>query len=148
MVEYHVEGGFPIKGTIKASGNKNAALPCIAACILGLFPKANFKQSSKFTSIYFATLPSIIKLSCLLGSTILAAGYSSFLIVFPNSSANTGEKNNVINKNMLTIFFIFLFTPVLFNNIVCKFLKSTVIMPFLHYIYHYKECWNENTTDK
>ena len=34
MVEYHVEGGFPIKGTIKASGNKNAALPCIAACIL------------------------------------------------------------------------------------------------------------------
>lgn len=34
MVEYHVEGGFPIKGTIKASGNKNAALPCIAACVL------------------------------------------------------------------------------------------------------------------
>ena len=34
MVEYHVEGGFPIKGTIKASGHKNAALPCIAACLL------------------------------------------------------------------------------------------------------------------
>lgn len=34
MVEYHVEGGFPIKGTIKASGNKNAALPCIAVCVL------------------------------------------------------------------------------------------------------------------
>ncbi len=34
MVEYHVEGGFPIKGTIKASGNKNAALPCIAASLL------------------------------------------------------------------------------------------------------------------
>ena len=34
MVEYHVEGGFPIKGTIKASGNKNAALPCIATCVL------------------------------------------------------------------------------------------------------------------
>ena len=34
MVEYRIEGGFPIKGTIKASGNKNAALPCIAATLL------------------------------------------------------------------------------------------------------------------
>ncbi len=34
MYEYHIEGGFPVKGTIKASGNKNAALPCIAASLL------------------------------------------------------------------------------------------------------------------
>ena len=34
MYEYLVEGGFPIRGTIKASGNKNAALPCIAATLL------------------------------------------------------------------------------------------------------------------
>ena len=34
MFEYHVEGGIPIKGTIHASGNKNAALPCIAAVLL------------------------------------------------------------------------------------------------------------------
>ncbi len=34
MIEYKVEGGFPIKGEITASGNKNAALPCIAACLL------------------------------------------------------------------------------------------------------------------
>lgn len=34
MIEYRVEGGFPIKGEITASGNKNAALPCIAACLL------------------------------------------------------------------------------------------------------------------
>lgn len=34
MYEYQIEGGFPIKGTITASGNKNAALPCIAACLL------------------------------------------------------------------------------------------------------------------
>ncbi len=34
MHEYHIEGGFPVKGTIKASGNKNAALPCLAAAIL------------------------------------------------------------------------------------------------------------------
>lgn len=34
MHEYLIEGGFPIKGTIRASGNKNAALPCIAASLL------------------------------------------------------------------------------------------------------------------
>ena len=34
MHEYLIEGGFPIKGTIQASGNKNAALPCIAATLL------------------------------------------------------------------------------------------------------------------
>lgn len=34
MYEYHIEGGIPIKGTIQASGNKNAALPCIAAVLL------------------------------------------------------------------------------------------------------------------
>ena len=34
MDEYYIEGGFPIKGTVKASGNKNAALPCIAAAVL------------------------------------------------------------------------------------------------------------------
>ncbi|MDR1030849.1 MAG: UDP-N-acetylglucosamine 1-carboxyvinyltransferase [Treponema sp.] len=34
MHEYLIEGGYPIKGTIRASGNKNAALPCIAAALL------------------------------------------------------------------------------------------------------------------
>ena len=34
MSEYHIEGGFSLNGAIKASGNKNAALPCIAAALL------------------------------------------------------------------------------------------------------------------
>lgn len=34
MHRYVIEGGFPIKGRIRASGNKNAALPCIAATVL------------------------------------------------------------------------------------------------------------------
>ncbi len=34
MDQYHIEGGFPAKGRIRASGNKNAALPCIAATLL------------------------------------------------------------------------------------------------------------------
>ena len=34
MDQYHIEGGGPIRGTVRASGNKNAALPCIAAALL------------------------------------------------------------------------------------------------------------------
>ncbi|MDR3312747.1 MAG: UDP-N-acetylglucosamine 1-carboxyvinyltransferase, partial [Spirochaetaceae bacterium] len=34
MAEYHIQGGFPITGSIAAGGNKNAALPCIAATLL------------------------------------------------------------------------------------------------------------------
>lgn len=34
MYEYHIEGGYPVKGTIRANGNKNAALPAIAAAVL------------------------------------------------------------------------------------------------------------------
>ncbi len=34
MYEYRIEGGIPVKGTVAASGNKNAALPCVAAALL------------------------------------------------------------------------------------------------------------------
>jgi UDP-N-acetylglucosamine 1-carboxyvinyltransferase len=34
MDQYLIEGGYPIHGRIKASGNKNAALACIAAAVL------------------------------------------------------------------------------------------------------------------
>jgi UDP-N-acetylglucosamine 1-carboxyvinyltransferase len=34
MDQYRIVGGRPIGGTIRASGNKNAALPCIAAALL------------------------------------------------------------------------------------------------------------------
>ena len=29
-----IEGGYPLKGTVKVSGAKNAALPVLAACLL------------------------------------------------------------------------------------------------------------------
>ncbi|MCX7023136.1 MAG: UDP-N-acetylglucosamine 1-carboxyvinyltransferase [Spirochaetes bacterium] len=38
MYKYRIEGGFPLKGRIRASGNKNAALPCIAASLLASGP--------------------------------------------------------------------------------------------------------------
>ncbi|MCD6123114.1 MAG: UDP-N-acetylglucosamine 1-carboxyvinyltransferase [Spirochaetales bacterium] len=34
MYKYIIDGNFPLKGTIKTSGNKNAALPCLAATLL------------------------------------------------------------------------------------------------------------------
>jgi UDP-N-acetylglucosamine 1-carboxyvinyltransferase len=34
MEQYFIEGGAPIHGTIRARGNKNAALPCLAAALL------------------------------------------------------------------------------------------------------------------
>jgi len=34
MSEYLINGGVPLNGAIKVSGNKNAALPCIAAALL------------------------------------------------------------------------------------------------------------------
>ena len=34
MYQYEIEGGVPLKGRITASGNKNAALPCLAATLL------------------------------------------------------------------------------------------------------------------
>jgi UDP-N-acetylglucosamine 1-carboxyvinyltransferase len=33
MSEYLIDGGVPLDGTVRASGNKNAALPCIAAAL-------------------------------------------------------------------------------------------------------------------
>jgi UDP-N-acetylglucosamine 1-carboxyvinyltransferase len=38
MYKYQIEGGFPVKGRVRASGNKNAALPCIAACAMAGAP--------------------------------------------------------------------------------------------------------------
>ncbi|MDP2369019.1 UDP-N-acetylglucosamine 1-carboxyvinyltransferase [Rhodoferax sp.] len=34
MSTFEIEGGIPLRGTVRASGNKNAILPMIAACIL------------------------------------------------------------------------------------------------------------------
>ena len=38
MYKYIVEGGHPVKGRVVASGNKNAALPCLAASVLASGP--------------------------------------------------------------------------------------------------------------
>ena len=38
MYKYLIEGGHPLRGRLRPSGNKNAALPCLAATLLtGVF---------------------------------------------------------------------------------------------------------------
>jgi UDP-N-acetylglucosamine 1-carboxyvinyltransferase len=34
MEEFVIEGGYPLHGDVTPSGNKNAALPLLAACLL------------------------------------------------------------------------------------------------------------------
>jgi UDP-N-acetylglucosamine 1-carboxyvinyltransferase len=34
MEKFHIEGGYPLSGTVIPAGNKNAALPVLAACLL------------------------------------------------------------------------------------------------------------------
>jgi UDP-N-acetylglucosamine 1-carboxyvinyltransferase len=34
MEKFIIQGGFPLNGEVTPSGNKNAALPLIAACLL------------------------------------------------------------------------------------------------------------------
>ena len=34
MSAFVIEGGYPLQGTIQPIGNKNAALPLLAACLL------------------------------------------------------------------------------------------------------------------
>ena len=45
MEEFVIEGGVPLNGEVTPSGNKNAALPLLAACLLtdGLKPIATFR---------------------------------------------------------------------------------------------------------
>lgn len=38
MYKYKIEGGHPLKGSVRISGNKNAALPCIAATMMASEP--------------------------------------------------------------------------------------------------------------
>ena len=38
MEQFIIEGGYPLRGTVTPAGNKNAALPLLAACLLTPHP--------------------------------------------------------------------------------------------------------------
>jgi UDP-N-acetylglucosamine 1-carboxyvinyltransferase len=74
MLKYRIEGNFPIKGKIRASGNKNAALPCISAALLTDEP------------VVLHNIPDIedvavmLKILTSLGSTVEKTGKNSYRI--------------------------------------------------------------------
>lgn len=81
MMKYIIEGGHPLKGTLVASGNKNAALPCISACLLTDEP------------VLLKNIPEIADVKVLfeilekMGSTVTAQGPGQYLI-HPNLSTH------------------------------------------------------------
>ncbi|MDR1250315.1 MAG: UDP-N-acetylglucosamine 1-carboxyvinyltransferase [Treponema sp.] len=82
MDQYFIEGGFPISGTIRASGNKNAALPCIAAALLSDEPVIlrnipNIEDVQVMFSIY-----------CSLGGTVEALGPNAYRMKLGNISSS------------------------------------------------------------
>ena len=47
MDEFVIEGGHPLHGEVTPSGNKNAALPLLAACLLTEEPVVSSRQSAE-----------------------------------------------------------------------------------------------------
>ena len=74
MYQYAIEGGFPLRGRIKASGNKNSALPCLAATLLTDQP------------VVLRNLPEIedvhvmIEILKTLGSTVQKLGHNEYRV--------------------------------------------------------------------
>jgi len=70
--QYAIEGGVPLRGRIRASGNKNAALPCLAATLLTDQP------------VILRNLPEIedvhvmIEILTRLGSTVQKMGHNEY----------------------------------------------------------------------
>lgn len=85
MSSYIIRGGAPLAGTITASGNKNAALPCIAAALLTEEP------------VLLKNLPDIedvrVMLSIIeaLGAEVKAVGTGSYQITVTDISGDIPE---------------------------------------------------------
>jgi UDP-N-acetylglucosamine 1-carboxyvinyltransferase len=75
MYKYVVEGSHPLKGRIKASGNKNAALPCLAATLLTDEPVI-LKNIPEIEDVN--TMIEILKI---LGSEVKRLGKNHFKII-------------------------------------------------------------------
>ena len=83
MSEYLIDGGVPLVGTVKASGNKNAALPCIAAALLTDEPVVlrnipEIEDAQVMLEIYSA-----------LGGAVENTGPNSFRLSLDNISTST-----------------------------------------------------------
>ena len=71
---FHVTGGIPLRGTIRPSGNKNAALPMIAAALLGDSP-SDLVNVPRITDV-----ETLLQLVADLGATVEWTGENSVRI--------------------------------------------------------------------
>jgi len=78
MHKYVIDGGYPLTGRIRANGNKNAALPCVAACLLTSEP------------VRLTNVPEIEDILVMfdilrdLGSTVIRESGNTFLVTTTN----------------------------------------------------------------
>jgi len=77
MHKYVIEGGHPLKGRIRANGNKNAALPCVAACLLT-------EETVRLTNVpEIEDILVMFKILEDLGSTVVHEGPNTFAVTTP-----------------------------------------------------------------
>ena len=81
MQAFVIEGGRPLSGTIRAAGNKNGALPILAACVLATEP------------VHLSNVPRIRDMQTMLE---LLAGYNALFQQFQSSSLPGPAKQVVL----------------------------------------------------
>jgi UDP-N-acetylglucosamine 1-carboxyvinyltransferase len=97
MHKYIINGSYPIKGKIKANGNKNAALPCITATLLSDEPiTLHNVPNIEDVQVLFSILED-------LGSTVERLGENSYKIqtLDINSSEIPPKKAKAIRASIL-----------------------------------------------
>lgn len=95
MPKFIIKGGETLKGEIKVSGSKNAALPIICAALLS-------KEKTTLTNIPdIADIHSMIKIIKSLGARVTFEDHT--LIINPRDLKNTGIDNELIKKMRASI---------------------------------------------
>ncbi len=82
MYKYHIEGSYPIKGKVRPSGNKNAALPCLAATLL-TDEQVVLKNIPELEDVQV-----MIRILCELGSSVKNTGKNEYTIRTKNIIKN------------------------------------------------------------
>ncbi|MDR2717475.1 MAG: UDP-N-acetylglucosamine 1-carboxyvinyltransferase [Treponema sp.] len=82
MSEYLIDGGVPLDGTVKASGNKNAALPCIAAALLTDEP-VELKNIPEIEDVHV-----MLEIYTALGGSVESSGANTYRLQLGNITSS------------------------------------------------------------
>ena len=122
MRKYIIEGGYPIKGTIKASGNKNAALPCISASLLTSSPII-LKNIPEIEDVHV-----MFEIFKVLGGTVEKIKNNDVIIIIPKTE-KLHKKGDILKPLKILIFLLTTIIPPFsfFYNIQYSILKVNEI---------------------